>query len=58
MAFNDVMVRTLFDQVWWCEASSTCGPGGSLLMGVIVANGQIENLQNRSRDALRRGRAP
>ncbi len=41
MAFNDVMVQALFDQVWRREVLDVRSRR-LLLMGVIATNGQIE----------------
>jgi 4-carboxymuconolactone decarboxylase len=54
MAFNDVMVQTLFDQVWRREVLDVRSRR-LLLMGVIATNGQIETWKIQARAALRRG---
>jgi 4-carboxymuconolactone decarboxylase len=54
MAFNDVMVQTLFDQVWQ-RAVLDVRSRRLLLMGVIAANGQIDTWKVQARAALKRG---
>ncbi len=54
MAFNDVMVQTLFDQVWR-RGVLDVRSRRLLLMGVIAANGQIETWKIQARAAFRRG---
>ena len=53
MAFNDVMVQTLFDQVWRREVLDVRSRR-LLLMGVIAANGQVETWKVQARAALKR----
>jgi 4-carboxymuconolactone decarboxylase len=54
MAFNDVMVQTLFDRVWRREVLDVRSRR-LLLMGVIAANGQIDTWRVQARAALKRG---
>jgi 4-carboxymuconolactone decarboxylase len=54
MAFNDVMVQTLFDQVWQ-RGVLDIRSRRLLLMGVIAANGQIDTWKVQARAALKRG---
>jgi 4-carboxymuconolactone decarboxylase len=54
MAFNDVMVQTLFDQVWR-RAVLDVRSRRLLLMGVIAANGQVDTWKVQARAALKRG---
>jgi len=54
MAFNDVMVQTLFDQVWRREVLDV-RTRRMLLMGVIAANGQIDTWKIQARASLKRG---
>ena len=54
MAFNDVMVQTLFDQVWR-RGVLDVRTRRMLLMGVIAANGQIDTWRIQARAALKRG---
>jgi 4-carboxymuconolactone decarboxylase len=54
MAFNDVMVKTLFDQVWR-RGILDVRSRRLLLMGVIAANGQVDTWRIQARAALRRG---
>ena len=54
MAFNDVMVRTLFDQVWR-RGVLDVRSRRLLLMGVIAANGQVDTWKIQARAALKRG---
>jgi len=54
MAFNDVMVRTLFDQVWR-RGLLDVRTRRMLLMGVIAANGQVDTWKIQARAALKRG---
>ena len=54
MAFNDVMVQSLFDQVWrrWVlDVRSR----RLLLMGVIATSGQVDTWKIQARAALKRG---
>ena len=54
MAFNDVMVQTLFDQVWR-RGVLDIRSRRLLLMGVIAANGQVDTWKVQARAALKRG---
>jgi 4-carboxymuconolactone decarboxylase len=54
MAFNDVMVPTLFDQVWRRDVLDVRSRR-LLLMGVIAANGQVDTWKIQARAALKRG---
>lgn len=54
MAFNDVMVRTVFGEVWDREPL-TVRDRRLLLMGVIAAQGQSEVWRIQARAALRNG---
>jgi len=54
MAFNDVMVQTLFDQVWR-RGVLDVRSRRLLLMGVIAANGQVDTWKIQARAALKRG---
>jgi 4-carboxymuconolactone decarboxylase len=54
MAFNDVMVQTLFDQVWR-RGVLDIRSRRLLLMGVIAANGQVDTWKIQARAALKRG---
>ena len=54
MAFNDVMVKTLFDQVWR-RGVLDVRSRRLLLMGVIAANGQVDTWKIQARAALKRG---
>jgi 4-carboxymuconolactone decarboxylase len=54
MAFNDVMVQTLFDQVWR-RGVLDVRTRRLLLMGVIAANGQVDTWKIQARAALKRG---
>jgi len=54
MAFNDVMVRSLFDQVWGRDVLDIRSRR-LLLMGVIAANGQVDTWRIQARAALKRG---
>lgn len=53
MAFNDVMQRTLFSQVWDRDVLDVRSRR-LLLMGVIAANGQVDTWKIQARAALRR----
>ncbi len=53
MAFNDVMVRTLFDQVWR-RGVLDVRTRRMLLMGVIAANGQVDTWKIQARASLKR----
>ncbi|MGA2519314.1 MAG: carboxymuconolactone decarboxylase family protein [Acidimicrobiales bacterium] len=54
MAFNDVMVQTLFDQVWR-RAPLDVRSRRLLLMGVIASHGQVDTWKIQARAALKRG---
>ena len=54
MAFNDVMVQSLFDQVWR-RGVLDVRTRRLLLMGVIAANGQVDTWKIQARAALKRG---
>jgi 4-carboxymuconolactone decarboxylase len=54
MAFNDVMIRTLFDQVWR-RGILDVRTRRMLLMGVIAANGQVDTWKIQARASLKRG---
>jgi 4-carboxymuconolactone decarboxylase len=54
MAFNDVMVQTLFDQVWR-RGVLDVRTRRMLLMGVIAANGQVDTWKIQARASLKRG---
>ena len=54
MAFNDVMVQTLFDQVWR-RGVLDVRTRRMLLMGVIAANGQVDTWKVQARASLKRG---
>ena len=51
--FNDVMLKTLFAQVWDRELLDIRSRR-LLLMGVIAANGQVDTWKIQARAALRR----
>jgi 4-carboxymuconolactone decarboxylase len=53
MAFNDVMVQTLFDQVWRRDILDV-RTRRMLLMGVIAAQGQVDTWKIQARAALKR----
>ncbi len=53
MAFNDVMVRSLFSEVWDRDALDIRSRR-LLIMGVIAANGQVDTWKIQARAALRR----
>jgi 4-carboxymuconolactone decarboxylase len=53
-SFNDVMVHSLFDQVWGRTVLDVRSRR-LLLMGVIAANGQIEVWKIQARASLKRG---
>jgi 4-carboxymuconolactone decarboxylase len=53
MAFSDVMIETLFDQVWGRDILDMRSRR-LLLMGVIAANGQVNTWKVQARAALRR----
>lgn len=52
LAFNDVMVRTLFGEVWDRELLDIRSRR-LLLMGVIAANGQVDTWKIQARASLR-----
>lgn len=54
MAFSDVMIQTLFDQVWRRDILDVRSRR-LLLMGVIAANGQVDTWKIQARAALKRG---
>ncbi len=54
MAFNDVMVQTLFDQVWRRDVLDVRSRR-LLLMGVIATNGQVDTWKIQARASLKRG---
>ena len=54
MAFSDVMVPTLFDQVWGRDVLDIRSRR-LLLMGAIAANGHVETWKIQARAALKRG---
>jgi 4-carboxymuconolactone decarboxylase len=54
MAFNDVMVQSLFDQVWR-RGVLDVRSRRLLLMGVIASNGQVDTWKIQARAALKRG---
>lgn len=51
--FNDVMLRTLFAEVWDRDVLDI-GSRRLLIMGVIAANGQVDTWKIQARAALRR----
>jgi 4-carboxymuconolactone decarboxylase len=54
MAFNDVMVRTLFAEVWDRDVLDVRSRR-LLLMGVIAAHGQVDTWKIQARASLRNG---
>jgi 4-carboxymuconolactone decarboxylase len=54
MAFNDVMVQSLFDRVWRRDVLDVRSRR-LLLMGVIASNGQVDTWKVQARAALKRG---
>ena len=54
MPFNDVMVRTLFAEVWDRDILDVRSRR-LLLMGVIAANGQVDTWKVQARASLRNG---
>jgi 4-carboxymuconolactone decarboxylase len=54
MAFNDVMVRSLFAEVWARDVLDLRSRR-LLLMGVIAANGQVDTWKIQARASLRNG---
>lgn len=53
MPFNDVMLRSLFAEVWGREVLDIRSRR-LLIMGVIAANGQVDTWRIQARAALRR----
>ena len=53
LPFNDVMLRTLFGQVWDRDVLDIRSRR-LLIMGVIAANGQVDTWKIQARAALRR----
>ena len=53
LPFNDVMLRTLFAQVWDRDVLDIRSRR-LLIMGVIAANGQVDTWKIQARAALRR----
>jgi 4-carboxymuconolactone decarboxylase len=54
MTFSDVMIPTLFDQVWGRDVLDVRSRR-LLLMGAIAANGHVEIWRIQARAALKRG---
>ena len=54
LPFNDVMLRTLFGQVWAREEVLDIRSRRLLIMGVIAANGQVDTWKIQARASLRR----
>jgi 4-carboxymuconolactone decarboxylase len=54
MAFSDVMIPTLFDQVWGRDVLDVRSRR-LLLMGAIAANGHVDVWKIQARAALKRG---
>jgi 4-carboxymuconolactone decarboxylase len=54
MAFSDVMMESLFDQVWGRDILDVRSRR-LLLMGVIASNGQVDTWKIQARAALRHG---
>jgi 4-carboxymuconolactone decarboxylase len=54
LPFNDVMLRTLFGQVWAREELLDIRSRRLLIMGVIAANGQVDTWKIQARASLRR----
>jgi len=54
MAFNDVMMRTLFAEVWSREVLSI-KDRRLLIMGVIAANGSVDTWKIQAKASLARG---
>jgi 4-carboxymuconolactone decarboxylase len=55
MAFNDVMQRTLFAEVWGRDDILDIRSRRLLMMGVIAAHGQVDTWKIQARAALKRG---
>lgn len=53
MAFNDVMQRSLFAEVWTREEQLDVRSRRLLIMGVIAAAGQVDTWKIQARAALR-----
>lgn len=54
MAFSDVMLKTLFSEVWTRD-ELPIRDRRLLIMGVIAANGQVDTWKIQAKAALRRG---
>ena len=54
MAFSDVMIESLFDQVWGRDVLDVRSRR-LLLLGAIAANGQVDVWKVQARAALKRG---
>lgn len=54
MAFNDVMIRSLWAEVWDRDVLDIRSRR-LLILGVIAANGQVDTFKIQARAALRRG---
>ncbi len=54
MAFNDVMMRSLFAEVWDRDILSI-DSRRLLIMGVIAANGQVDTWKVQAKASLKRG---
>ena len=54
LPFNDVMLRTLFGEVWAREEVLDIRSRRLLIMGVIAANGQVDTWKIQARASLRR----
>lgn len=55
MAFNDVMVKTLFAEVWGDRGVLSVRDRRLLIMGVIAARGQTDVWKVQAKAALKRG---
>ena len=55
MAFNDVMVKTLFAEVWGDRGVLSVRDRRLLIMGVIAAQGQTDVWKIQAKAALKRG---
>ncbi len=55
MAFNDVMVKTLFAEVWGGRDVLSVRDRRLLIMGVIAARGQTDVWKVQAKAALKRG---
>ena len=55
LAFNDVMQRSIFAEVWTREAELDVRSRRLLIMGVIAARGQVDVWKIQARAALKRG---